>query len=70
MKLKELSKEQLQHMAWRLDCKTACGLITASRICRLETEHNDEEVWKIFSWFTVSERSAKIQARKVINYST
>ncbi len=64
MKLYELNKTQLMHLAWRLDHKTACGLITACRIARLETEFNHKEVWEVFAWTGLSQRSAKIHAGK------
>jgi hypothetical protein len=68
MKLCDLNYMQRQHLAWRLDVKTACGLITACRIARLGTEFDKQEVYRVFVWAGKSDRSAKIHARKVINY--
>lgn len=65
MKLNELTEIKRSHFAWRLDHKTACGLLTACRIARLETEWNDKEVYEIFEWAGLTKRSAKIHAGKV-----
>ena len=65
MKVENLSEIQRQHLAWRLDNKTGCGLMTACRIARLETEFNDKDVHSVFLWAGLPERSAKIHAGKV-----
>jgi hypothetical protein len=65
VKLKDLSEVKRSHLAWRLDNKTTCGLIAACRIARLGTHFDDQEVYAIFRWAGLSERSAKIHAGKV-----
>jgi len=65
MKVKDLAEVQRQHLAWRLDNKTGCGLITACRIARLGTEFDEKEVHNVFHWAGLTERSAKIHAGKV-----
>lgn len=34
--ISQLTEAQRGHMTWRLDAKTACGLITAQRLARLK----------------------------------
>ena len=68
MKITELSYVQRQHLAWRLDRKTVCGMLMACRIAKLGTDFDDKEVYQVFIWAGKSERAAKIHARKVINY--
>lgn len=68
MRVCELIEVKRQHLAWRLDAKTACGMLTACRIARLGTEFDNQEVYKVFVWAGQTERSAKIHARKVINF--
>ena len=69
MKLKDLSLEKRQHLAWRLDHNTCCGYCTANRIARLDLlDMNDKEVWEVFLWADRTERSAKILAHKVENF--
>jgi hypothetical protein len=46
-KLSELTETQKEHLAWRLDHKTVCGLLTASRIAR--GEFGDLDIIDIFS---------------------
>jgi hypothetical protein len=65
VKLKDLSEIKRSHLAWRLDHKTACGLITSCRISMLGTHFDDQEVYSIFEWAGLSRRSAKIHAGKV-----
>ena len=67
--LNDLSELQRQHLAWRLDHKTYCGLITASAIARLQHKDcNDIPIYKLFMEFDMTEKAAKIHACKVINY--
>jgi hypothetical protein len=66
--LKNLTEDQRRHLAWRLDHKTCCGLITACKIARGEKPELTNLV-DIFRWAGKSELAAKIHARKVINYS-
>ena len=66
MKIFELTQEQKGHLAWRLDHKTWIGLITAGRICR--GEFGDLELVEVFKLADKTEHSAKIHARKVMNY--
>jgi hypothetical protein len=68
VRVKDLAEIQRQHLAWRLDHKTACGMITAGHIARLEPIWADWEVWRVFEWAGRSERSAKIHAKKVIEF--
>ena len=65
MKVNQLTKVQRQHLAWRLDNKTGCGLLNALKIARLETKFNDQEVASVFRWAGLGDRSAKIHAGKV-----
>ena len=67
MKISELSDVQKQHLAWRLDAKTYCGYLTAGRIAR--GEFGDDDLVDVFRKAGKSEHSAKIYARKVINFS-
>lgn len=67
MKISELSELQRGHLAWRLDHKTACGYITAGRVAKGEL--GDMELVEVFvTYGSRSLRSAKINARKVINF--
>lgn len=66
MKLSELSDKQKHHLVWRLDRKTACGLLSAAAIARME--HGDHDLVDVFRYYTTSLHSAKIHARKVINF--
>ena len=70
MLISDLNLDQRQHLAWRLDAKTSCGYITACRIARLGTEFDNKDVFDVFKWTGLSDRSAKIHARKVINFKT
>lgn len=63
-KVWQLNDWQRNHLAWRLDNNTACGLLTAASIARGELLTN-ETLDKIFIWAGQSERSAKILAHKV-----
>lgn len=66
MKVSELSETRKQHLAWRLDAKTAMGLLTACRYAR--GEFGDLDLIEIFKRSGRSDHSAKIHARKVINF--
>lgn len=66
MKLSELSEIQRRHLVWRLDAKTAMGLLTASRYARAEA--GDLDLIDIFRRAGKSDHSAKIHSRKVINF--
>lgn len=67
MNLSELSDHQKGHLAWRLDNKTGCGLITACSVAR--GDHGDFDLVDIFIRYGgKSSHSAKIHARKVINF--
>lgn len=64
MKLSELTEVQRCHLAWRLDRKTTCGMLTAMRVARMD--HGDLDVAKVFEVYgDRSPRSAKIHATKV-----
>ncbi len=67
MKISELNEAQKQHLVWRLDHKTFMGLLTARRIAR--GEKGDLDLVEVFKLAERSDRSAKIHARKVINYA-
>lgn len=67
MRISELNDEQKGHLAWRLDHKTSCGLITACSVARMQ--HGDLELVEIFKDYGgLPERSAKIHAAKVRNF--
>ena len=66
MKLSELTPTQLSHLVWRLDHKTGCGILTAMGLARLN--YGDMDLVEVFGMFVASAHSAKIHARKVINY--
>lgn len=67
MKLLELSQAQRDHLIWRLDHKTAMGLLTAIRIVD-RMERGDLELVTLFQLAGRSEHSAKIHTRKVIDF--
>lgn len=67
MKISELNEAQKQHLVWRLDHKTFMGLLTARRIVR--GEKGDLDLVEVFKLAERSDRSAKIHARKVIDYA-
>jgi hypothetical protein len=67
MKLSELSGLQKQHLVWRLDHKTAMGLLTACSFAK--GQHGDLDLVDIFKLSGRSDHSAKIHARKVINFT-
>jgi hypothetical protein len=67
MKISELTDLQKQHLAWRLDHNTACGMLTAIRIARGDCE--DYDLIDLFITVGQSNRSAKILATKVSNFT-
>ena len=68
MKLSELTYEKRSHLVWRLDHKTSCGLLTAMAVAK--GKHGDLDLVEIFMVYGErTERSAKIHARKVINFA-
>lgn len=67
MKISELNELQKSHLAWRLDAKTSTGYITAIRIAKGLL--GDLDLVEIFKKTGKTERAAKIQATKVINFS-
>lgn len=68
MLISELSELQKGHLAWRLDYNTSCGYLTAGRIARGEL--GDLDLVEVFTEYGGrSDRSAKILARKVINFT-
>lgn len=68
MKISDLTEIKKEHLAWRLDNKTSCGLITACQIARGRL--GDLDLVDIFIQYGGrTEKSAKIHARKVINFS-
>lgn len=67
LKLSDLNKDQKDHLAYRLDHNTACGLGTACSVAR--GEHGDLSIRDIFiKYGNLSERSATIFANKVKNF--
>lgn len=67
MRISDLTETKKSHLAWRLDNKTGCGLLTACAIAR--GDHGDLELVDIFVRYgDRSQHSAKIHARKVINF--
>ena len=66
MKVSDLNNYQKQHLAWRLDHKTATGLITASAIAR--GDHGNKSVMDIFKESGCSNRSAAQHVYWVKNY--
>jgi hypothetical protein len=68
LKISELTKDQKGHLAWRLDHKTHVGYLTACRIARGEL--GDLDLIDIFKQAGRTDRSAKIHARKVINFKS
>lgn len=66
MKLSELSELRKQHLAWRLDTKTGMGFLTACRYAR--GEFGDLDLVEIFKRAGRSDHSAKIHARKVMDF--
>lgn len=70
-KVKDLPIKNRQHMAWRLDHKTACGLLTACKIARCEDDLGELPLNVVFETFGgVSATSAKIHATKTINFKS
>lgn len=65
-KISELTDLQKSHLAWRIDHKTATGMLTAGRIARGEL--GDMDLVEAFKFTGQSERSSKIHATKVENY--
>jgi len=66
-KISELTDDQRRHLAWRLDHKTYVGYLTACRIAR--GEFGDDDLVTVFKRAGRSDRSAKIQARTILNFS-
>jgi len=66
MKISELTDTQKSHLAWRLDHKTRMGLGTAGRTAR--GKMGDMDLVEVFKLAGKTEHSAKIHARKVINF--
>jgi hypothetical protein len=67
-KVCELNETQRRHLAWRLDYKTWCGLITATRIAKGK-QMEDLPLNEIFEVFNMNPRQAKIHATKVIKFN-
>ena len=64
MKLSELTQDQKSHLAWRLDSKTCCGLLTAAAVAR--GDHGNLDIVEIFIQYGQrTRRSALAHARKV-----
>jgi hypothetical protein len=67
MRISELTDAQKSQLAWRLDNKTACGLLAACSVAR--GERGDLDLVDVFHRYgDITERSAKIHARKVMNF--
>lgn len=68
MMISQLTDKQRAHLAWRLDAKTSCGMITACRIARLSLGDMDiSEVFVRFGGRTL--HSAKCHAAKVAKFT-
>lgn len=66
-RISELNDIQRSHLAWRLDQKTCCGLITACHIARGDHEE-DYLLNKVFEMFDMTPHQAKIHANKVMKF--
>lgn len=67
MKISELNEDQKGHLAWRLEHNTYCGYGTACRIAR--GEFGDMDLEEAFMKADKSRRSAKILAKKVMEFT-
>ena len=67
MKISELTDTQKSHLAWRLDHKTCMGLGSAARTAR--GKMGDMDLVEVFKLAGSTEHSAKIHARKVMNFN-
>lgn len=66
--LSQLTKEQRNHLAWRLDHKTSCGLVTACIVAR--GEHGDLNIVDIFETYgCITRHAAKLHATKVQSFT-
>lgn len=63
MRVSELTDLQRNHMIWRLDHNTGCGLLTAIHVCSKINETNVKEVFLTYGG--CSPRSAAILSGKV-----
>ena len=62
--LSDLNEDQRKHLAWRLDAKTCCGLLTAAAVAR--GDHGDMDIVAIFQEYgDRTLRSAQAHARAV-----
>ena len=66
-KLSDLTEKQKSHFAWRLDQKTAIGYLTAGKI--IQGDFGDVDIAQTFEQGGKSPHSAKIHARKVLNFN-
>lgn len=66
MKISELTDDQKSHLAYRLEHNTYCGAITSCRIAK--GEFGDMELEEAFRKADKSPRSAKILAKKVMEF--
>ena len=67
MNISELNWLGKNHLAWRLDNKTHVGILTAIQI--VKGYNRDLDLVEVFLQAGCTPHSAKIQARKVINYN-
>lgn len=67
IKISDLHKIQRDHLAWRLDHKTTCGMLTASAIAR--GEHGDMTIVEVFNKMDKSEKSSTMNAYYVLNFN-
>lgn len=73
IKVGQLTDLQKAHLAWRLDHKTYCGMISAIRIAKGKYLFNLKPsanctLFEIFKAMELTDHAAKIHARKVIDY--
>ncbi len=65
-KISELSHDQKCHLAWRIDHKTAIGILTACRIAR--GQMGDMTTKEVFDKCEIPEHKAAFNARRVEKY--
>ena len=63
-----LSEHQAGHLAWRLDHKTAMGMLTAIRIARGDNGWTEKTLLDAFTLGGCTLHSAKCHSRKVVEF--
>lgn len=67
MMVSELNEDQKSHLIWRIDAKTGCGLGWARAVAECRGGE-DMDLVDVFIKAGKTPQSAKIHARKVINF--